>query len=133
MRRAALCARSAEQVSITHADPVSLPSAPDYAGAHLRHVLTSAASALGLSGFSNQLNVPESSISVVILADGLGDQNLAEHSGHARFLARARRSAQQASTLDTGAPTTTAASLTSLGTGLTPGEHGMVGYDVFAP
>nr|WP_246327901.1 nucleotide pyrophosphatase/phosphodiesterase family protein [Garicola koreensis] len=133
MRRAALCARFAGPASITRAEPVGTPSAPDYDGAHLRHVLTSAAAALGVGGFSNQLNLPESSITVVILADGLGDQNLAGHTGHARFLSRPWRSAQQGRSLDTGAPTTTAASLTSLGTGLTPGEHGMVGYDVFAP
>ncbi|MGO1522239.1 MAG: alkaline phosphatase family protein [Nesterenkonia sp.] len=112
---------------------MAAPAAPDYDGAHLRHVLTSAASALGIEGFSNQLTVPESSIAVVILADGLGEANLGAHTGHARFLSRAWRSQEQARTLDTGGPTTTAASLTSLGTGLTPGEHGMVGYDVFAP
>ena len=112
---------------------MTLPAAPAYDGGHLRHVLTSAAAALGIDGFSNQLNFPESSITVVILSDGLGEANLAAHTGHARFLARAWRSPQQARTLDTAAATTTASSLTSLGTGLTPGEHGMVGYDVFAP
>lgn len=110
-----------------------LPAPPDYHGAHLRHVLPSAAAALGLPGYTNHLDVPPASIAVVILADGLGDANLAAHTGHARFLSKAWRSQQQAKTLDTGAPTTTAASLSSLGTGLTPGEHGMVGYDVYSP
>lgn len=108
-------------------------TAPDYHGAHLRHVLTSAAAAVNLPGFSNHLGVPESSIAVIILADGLGHHNLAAHSGHARFLSRAWRSSEHALTLDTGAPTTTATSLASLGTGLVPGEHGLVGYDVYAP
>ena len=69
-----------------------LPAAPDYDGGHLRHVLTSAAASLGLDGFSNRLGLAESSICVVILTDGLGDANLAAHTGHARFLSRAWRS-----------------------------------------
>ena len=112
---------------------MQLPAPPDYHGAHLRHLLPSAAAALGLPGHTNHLEVPPASIAVVILADGLGEANLAAHTGHARFLSKAWRSQLQAKTLDTGAPTTTAASLSSLGTGLTPGEHGMVGYDVYSP
>ncbi|WP_150462468.1 alkaline phosphatase family protein [Nesterenkonia ebinurensis] len=107
--------------------------APDYAGANLRHVLTSAAAGLGLSGFQNRLGVPEASITVVILADGLGEKNLAAHTGHARFLASAWRSSNTAKVLDCGAPATTACSLTSLGTGLPPGQHGLLGYDLYAP
>lgn len=112
---------------------MQLPVAPDYDGAHLRHVLPSAAAALGLEGFTNRLSIPASSIVVVILTDGLGEANLAAHSGHARFLSRAWRGQRQSRTLDTGAPTTTAASLGCLGTGLAPGEHGLVGYDIYAP
>lgn len=110
-----------------------LPSAPDYDGAHLRHVLTSAAASLGISGFSNRLNLPEASIAVVILADGLGEQLLARYTGHARFLGSAWRDMDRARVLDTGTPTTTSASLASLGTGLSPGQHGLVGYDVYSP
>lgn len=109
-----------------------LPTAPDYDGAHLRHVLSSAAASLGLSGFSNRLNLPKASIAVVILADGLGEQLLARYTGHARFLGSVWRNLDQARVLDTGTPTTTSASLGSLGTGLTPGHHGLVGYDVYS-
>lgn len=109
------------------------PAPPDYDGAHLRHLLPSAAASLGLSGFTNRLHAPQASIAVVILTDGLGESNLAAHTGHARFLSKAWRSQEQARVLDTGTPTTTVASLSSLGTGLTPGQHGMVGYDVYAP
>lgn len=110
----------------------ALPAPPD-AQQHLQHVLTSAAASLGLTGFTNRLNLPQADISVVILADGLGDQQLAAYTGHARFLAGAWRSSERAQVLDTAAPTTTAASLTSLGTGLSSGQHGMVGYDVLCP
>ncbi|GAA1822233.1 alkaline phosphatase family protein [Nesterenkonia flava] len=111
----------------------TLPPAPDYDGGHLRHVMTSAAAALGLEGFQNRLGIAEASIAVVVLADGLGDHQLAAHTGHARFLASAWRRASTGRTLDSGAPTTTASSLSCLGTGLTPGEHGMVGYDLRDP
>ncbi|MBO0596039.1 alkaline phosphatase family protein [Nesterenkonia sp. E16_7] len=112
--------------------PRPLPAAPDYDGAHLRHVMTSAAASLGLTGFQNRLRLPEASATVVLMVDGLGDALLARYSGHARFLASAWRSSS-AEILDVGVPTTTAASLASLGTGTTPGQHGLVGYDVLAP
>lgn len=112
---------------------MGLPPAPDHHGAHLRQVMTSAAAATGLEGFQNRLGVPRASIVVVVLTDGLGDEQLAAHTGHARFLASAWRRGGGARVLDTGAPTTTAASLASLGTGLSPGEHGLVGYDVLSP
>src|SRR5690606_24902977 len=41
--------------------------------------------------------------------------------------------AQGLATLDAAFPTTTAASLASLGTGAAPGAHGLVGYDVLDP
>ncbi|WP_033420269.1 alkaline phosphatase family protein [Nesterenkonia alba] len=108
------------------------PAPPDYDGAHLRHVLPSTCAALGLEGFTNRLGVPQSNIAVVVLADGLGERNLAAHTGHARHLGAAWRSLQTARTLDCGVPATTATSLSSFGTGATPGEHGMLGYDLYA-
>ena len=110
-----------------------LPPAPDYDGAHLRHVMTSAAAGLDLEGFENRLGVRQANISVVVMVDGLGDSLLARYSGHARFLASAWRQSSRAQILDVGVPTTTAASLASLGTGLAPGAHGLVGYDILAP
>ncbi|SMH37937.1 Type I phosphodiesterase / nucleotide pyrophosphatase [Rathayibacter oskolensis] len=64
---------------------------------------------------------------VVVLVDGLGASSLRQRAGHARTLAPALT---RASTLASGFPTTTAAALASLTTGLRPGEHGMVGYRV---
>lgn len=112
---------------------IALPAAPDYDAKHLRHLLPSACAALGLEGFHNSLGVPSASVVVMILADGLGDENLATHTGHARFLASAWRKPTTAQVLDCGAPATTSVSLTSLGTGAVPGEHGITGYDVYAP
>ncbi|GAB3189605.1 alkaline phosphatase family protein [Nesterenkonia suensis] len=107
--------------------------APDYDGAHVRHVMTSAAASLGLDGFSSRLELPAAGIAVVLMVDGLGDELIARHTGHARFLASCWRSRSTARVLDATAPATTAASLAALGTGEAPGRHGLVGYDVLAP
>ncbi|MCM6763334.1 alkaline phosphatase family protein [Rathayibacter sp. ZW T2_19] len=64
---------------------------------------------------------------VVVLVDGLGASSLRQRSGHARTLAPALT---RATTIPSGFPTTTAAALASLTTGLRPGGHGMVGYRV---
>ncbi|MDZ5078372.1 alkaline phosphatase family protein [Nesterenkonia sp. HG001] len=107
--------------------------APDYDGGHVRHVMTSAAASLGLDGFSERLGLPSASIAVVLMVDGLGDELIARHSGHARFLASAWRRSATGQVIDATAPATTAASIASLGTGEVPGRHGLVGYDVLAP
>ncbi|WP_258066539.1 alkaline phosphatase family protein [Rathayibacter sp. AY2B7] len=64
---------------------------------------------------------------VVVLVDGLGAANLRQRGGHSRTLAPALN---RGTTLVSGFPTTTAAALASLTTGLRPGGHGMVGYRV---
>lgn len=67
--------------------------------------------------------VPEADRYVVLLVDGLGGRLLEAHTDLAPHLARHR-----VSTLTSGVPSTTATSVTSLGTGLPPGQHGIVGY-----
>nr|WP_245324401.1 nucleotide pyrophosphatase/phosphodiesterase family protein [Nesterenkonia lacusekhoensis] len=118
---------------------MTLPEAPDYDGAHLRRILPSVGASLGLSSsdasgecFQNRLGLPEANIAVVLMVDGLGDEQLARHTGHARFLASRWRKPATGRVLDAGVPSTTSASLTSLGTGRTPGEHGLTGYNVYA-
>ena len=62
---------------------------------------------------------------VVLVVDGLGRRLLDRHPDVAPFLASA-----SGPTLDAPFPTTTATSLTSIGTGLHPGAHGITGYSV---
>lgn len=64
----------------------------------------------------------------VLLVDGLGWHQLHAHADLAPVLVRAtsRR-------LTAGCPATTATSLASLGTGLPPGGHGVVGYRTVVP
>lgn len=65
----------------------------------------------------------------VVLVDGLGSALLSRSAGHAPNL----RKSMDLGDLDAALPSTTAASLAVLGTGLPPGQTGMVGYDVVDP
>jgi predicted AlkP superfamily pyrophosphatase or phosphodiesterase len=62
---------------------------------------------------------------VVMVLDGLGWEQLRERAELAPTLA-----AMAGGPITSVAPTTTATALTSLTTGLPPGQHGMVGYRV---
>jgi len=73
------------------------------------------------------MSLPPVSRAVVVLVDGLGAAALRARAGHARTLAGALTAA---SVIDSGFPTTTAAALASLTTGVAPGQHGLVGYSV---
>lgn len=107
-----------------------LPAAPAYGSLTLSEILPSAAHALGVPGYANALNLEPTKRVALILVDGLGWNQLRTHVAHAPFL---RSLFEKGQKLGTGFPSTTATSLTSLATGMTPGEHGMVGYDVVDP
>ncbi|WP_434994617.1 alkaline phosphatase family protein [Arthrobacter sp. Ld5] len=92
--------------------------------------MTSAAAALGADGFTNALGLPAARRVAVVMVDGLGMGLLRKYAAHAPFL---RENLASARILSSAFPSTTAASLASLGTGLAPGQHGMVGYDVLDP
>jgi len=112
-----------------------LPPAPAYGHRSIAEVLTSAAASLGMEDFTNTVGLPAASRVCVVLADGLGRNLLKQKSAHTPFL----RSVLQAGQgdvpvwLDSTFPSTTAAALSSFGTGLPAGQHGMVGYDVLDP
>ncbi len=67
---------------------------------------------------------------VVVLVDGLGDELLRRRAGHAPTLRAALPAAYR---MVCGFPSTTATSMGSFGTGLSPGAHGLVGYEVLDP
>ncbi|MCW2753631.1 MAG: type phosphodiesterase/nucleotide pyrophosphatase [Marmoricola sp.] len=98
---------------------------PSYGGRTLGDVLPAIATALGIDvGFHETgLVLPPAHQYVVFLVDGLGHQLVASHAEHAPFLHALLTEPGVA-----GVPSTTATSLTSLGTALTPGEHGLVGF-----
>lgn len=112
-----------------------LPAAPGYGVSSIADVLTSGAAALGAPGFTNTLNLPAARRVCVVLVDGLGKALLKQRAAHAPFLRSvlAAGGGGHPATINSAFPSTTATSLTSLGTGVAPGLHGMVGYDVLDP
>ncbi|MCP2046419.1 UNVERIFIED_ORG: hypothetical protein J3D58_000491 [Paenarthrobacter nicotinovorans] len=117
------------------ATAADLPSPPLFGTKSIAEVLTSSAAALGVPGFSNQLQLPASQRVCVVLADGLGRSLLKQKASHTPFLRSVMAAGQRnvPQWIDSAFPSTTAASLASLGTGLSAGQHGMVGYDVLDP
>ena len=112
-----------------------LPPAPAYGHRSIAEVLTSGAASLGVEGFTNTLGLPAAQKICIVLADGLGRNLLKQKAAHTPFL-RSVMQAGQAEVpvwLDSAFPSTTAAALSSFGTGLPAGQHGMVGYDVLDP
>jgi type I phosphodiesterase/nucleotide pyrophosphatase len=101
---------------------------PRYGERSLADLMPSIMSALGVGGFSNPLGLDPVSRAVLLVVDGLGDEQLRSHAAIAPFLA-----ARRAQPLTAGFPATTVASLGSIGTGLPPGEHGLVGYTFGLP
>ncbi len=65
---------------------------------------------------------------VLVVVDGLGHANLKARAGHAPTLSRL-----QQRRIETVAPSTTGAALTTLTTGRLPGEHGLIGYRIRHP
>ncbi|MCW2762416.1 MAG: alkaline phosphatase family protein [Marmoricola sp.] len=100
-------------------------------GRTLGDVLPAVANALGVSvGFhETSLALPPAPAYVVMLVDGLGHELLAEHRVQAPYL----HSLLGEAPAMCGVPSTTATSLTSLGTALTPGQHGLVGFTSRVP
>lgn len=105
---------------------------PAYGERSLGDVVPAVGAALGLPipEAPTGLVLPEAPAYVVFLVDGLGARLLERYAHAAPFLAGLL--AEQAPAT-AGVPSTTATSLTSLGTGLPPGTHGLVGFTSRVP
>ena len=101
-----------------------------FAQLSLADVLPSCLASMGAEYFSNNLGLSPARSAVVVLVDGLGLHNLKNAQAHARFLAS---NLDASAVLSTVFPSTTAAALASLTTGVTPGQHGMTGYKTRDP
>jgi hypothetical protein len=99
------------------------PVLPAYGHRSLAEVLPALLSALGVPGPVAALTVPPVRAAALLLVDGLGTELLRAHAADAPFLA----GLPDAGPLTVGFPSSTSISLTSLGTGLPPGAHGVVG------
>ncbi len=109
------------------------PLLPDYAGACIANVVPALLGPhRGTPGGEPPSWLPASAAGaaqvVLLVLDGLGWDQLQERRRLAPTL-----TAMEGGAIDSVVPTTTATALTSITTGLTPGEHGVVGYriDVF--
>jgi Type I phosphodiesterase / nucleotide pyrophosphatase len=99
---------------------------PAYSRRSLSDVIPAVAVALGLPlGAPSPLVLPSAPSYVVFLVDGLGARLIERYRHAAPFLAALL---DQSESGTAGVPSTTATSLTSLGTGLPPGAHGLVGF-----
>lgn len=100
---------------------------PAYGTRSLCDVVPAVGVAIGtpLPGEVTALSLPPAPSYVVLLVDGLGWEQLDRYAHAAPFLADLM-SGQEPGTATV--PSTTATSLTSLGTGLAPGRHGVVGF-----
>ncbi|MEJ2869700.1 nucleotide pyrophosphatase/phosphodiesterase family protein [Actinomycetospora sp. OC33-EN08] len=116
--------------------PTEEPFLPAYGHGTITEVMPSMAAALGVPGFADTLGVARHAGDVhaagVLLVDGLGADLLAAHPHDAPALLELARSADSRE-LTSCFPATTAVSITSLGTGLTPGTHGIEGYSMGVP
>lgn len=101
---------------------------PRYGEESLADVLPAVVGALGVPGEQDALGLPPARRYCVFLVDGLGWNLLRAHPAEAPFLNSLRGRA-----ITVGVPTTTATSLTSFGTGLPPGRHGVLGYTTRKP
>lgn len=102
-----------------------LPAPADTFG-NIRHVLPAAFASV--RGQTNQFKLAPVSHAIVIMVDGLGFENLRQSKGVAKTLAAAMTDVPE---LFCGFPSSTVASIASLGTGKPPSEHGLFGYRIF--
>ncbi|MGH8889362.1 MAG: alkaline phosphatase family protein [Acidothermaceae bacterium] len=110
-------------------DPYSVPL-PRYGSGALSDLIPSVLAAMGVDGFPNVLGLEPATATCVLLVDGLGAELIRSHAADAPVLFEALAAGRD---LTAGFPSTTAASIASIGTGLTPGSHGIVGYTVAIP
>ncbi|WP_433310940.1 alkaline phosphatase family protein [Micromonospora sp. CA-269861] len=108
---------------------------PDHGGGRLADVLPSALAVLGVPGSTDPLGLVPALAGVrriaVLLVDGLGWYQLPTAAPYAPTLAGL--AATVARPLIAGFPSTTPTSLVSLGTGVAPGAHGVLGFTVRVP
>ncbi len=108
--------------------PAPAPPVPWYGTRSLGELVPSLLGCLGVAGFANPLAIEPAARACLLLVDGLGWEQLRANAGAAPFLNSLAREP-----LTAGFPATTAASLSSLATGVPPGEHGLVGYTMALP
>lgn len=106
---------------------------PQYRRGSLCDVMPSIAATLGAAGFTDIFNLPRARRVCLLLVDGLGQLMLQHWLPRLDDVPTLSALFTDARQITAGFPSTTAVSLTSLATGLPPGEHGMLGYRMRVP
>ena len=112
------------------AEPATSATVPDYGEGTLPDLATSLLASLGVRDAPNPLGLASTRRACLLIVDGLGWELLRAHQAAAPFLSELTTTGRA---LSAGFPATTVTSLSSLGTGLPPGRHGMLGYQVAVP
>src|SRR5215472_2844164 len=111
-------------------EPRTSPIVPSYGESSLADLSASILASLTGDVAGNVLGLPEAGRACLLIVDGLGWELLRAHQAAAPFLAELAFNSRP---LTAGFPATTVTSLGTLGTGLPPGAHGMLGYQVAVP
>jgi hypothetical protein len=102
------------------------PIVPDYSGPCVTNIVPALLEHADIGRGWIPDEVLDAKQVVVVVIDGLGDDQLTERASLAPTLSDMRQRA-----ITTVAPTTTATALTSIATGTSPGEHGLIGYKMW--
>ncbi|HKB29647.1 MAG TPA: alkaline phosphatase family protein [Streptosporangiaceae bacterium] len=113
---------------MTH-EPIPL-NPPPYGSGTLSDLARSLLASLRVPGEEDVLGLPAADRVCLLVVDGLGWELLRENPAAAPFLSEL---AATGGPISAGFPATTVTSLSSLGTGRPPGQHGMLGYQVARP
>ncbi len=111
-------------------EPRTSPIVPSYGESSLADLSASILASLTGDADANVLGLAETGRVCLLVIDGLGLELLRGHQAAAPFLAELAFNSRP---LTAGFPSTTVTGLGSLGTGLAPGAHGMLGYQVAIP
>lgn len=107
------------------------PMLPAYSSSSLSDLTPGIGAHLGVPGYlDDPLRLPSAERYVIVLVDGLGFHLVRRAARDAPYLASLLG---DATAITSGIPSTTVTSVTSIGTGLTPGQHGLVGYTSRVP
>lgn len=96
---------------------------PRYDEACLTHVVPGLLSGMGVPAMRDPLELAGPRRAIVLMVDGLGWMWLQERGDLLPFVAE-----QGGRSIDSPCPSTTVTGIACIGTGLPPGEHGLIGY-----
>jgi hypothetical protein len=106
------------------------PQLTDNQRMSLADVVSSLLSGLGVAGFTDRLGLTPARGVCLLLVDGLGWRALRRHPTDAPSLTSLAEGSQP---ITSGFPSTTAASVSTIGTGMPAGQHGIVGFSFAIP